>query len=461
MRIRWRLALYAATVTTLALLGFSILLLLLGNASAGNDQERALADAADAAVAEFGALDYEQLRNSVSPFLVDSPESLEAFIVAADETGDVAYTTGTVEGGTPRIPAAVILETLDTGSSVVVSDMGSVEMRMVARPWPASWGGEGVLVAVQPTEVTREQIRTLNAVLWIAGLITLVATTIVGWLVSGRAVRPLADLAETTDEIGATGDLSRRLPAVRAKDEVGRLTSSFNQMLASLDEARRRLAASLDAQRQFVADASHELRSPLTTIRSNAGFLTDRPDAADADRREAIADIAAEAERMSILVDDLLMLARGDEGLEIARRPVDLALMAAEVGRRATRLGIEVDVAQDGSVAVIGDEPSLDRLMWILVDNARKHGAQPIRLEILASPTRAAIRVIDSGGGFPEGSADKVFDRFYRADPARSPAGTGLGLAIARWIAEAHGGTVSAENRSSGGGVVTVDLPRA
>lgn len=461
MRIRWRLALYAATVTMLGLLGFSILLLLLGNASAGDDQERALTEAVESAVEEFGALDLGRLRTSVSPFLVDSPDSMEAFIVVADEGGAVVYATGTVDGESPQVPAAVVLETLNAGASVAVAPMGGEEMRMVARPWPAAWDGDGVLIAVQPTEVTREQIRTLNAVLWIAGLITLVATTIVGWLVSGRAVRPLAELAETTDEIGATGDLSRRLPAVKAKDEVGRLTTSFNGMLAGLEEARQRLAASLDAQRQFVADASHELRSPLTTIRSNAGFLTDRPDADDADRREAIADIAAEAERMSILVDDLLMLARGDEGLELAQRPVDLALVATEVGRRADRLGLDVEIAQEGSVTVIGDEPSLDRLMWILVDNARKHGAQPIRLEILTSPTRAAIRVIDSGAGFPDGSADKVFDRFYRADPARSPAGTGLGLAIARWIAEAHGGTIRAENRTAGGGVVTVDLPRA
>jgi len=130
--------------------------------------------------------------------------------------------------------------------------------------------------------------------------------------VSGRAVRPLADLAETTDEIAATGDLSRRLPSVKANDEVGRLTTSFNAMLASLEETRARLASSLDTQRQFVADASHELRSPLSTIRGNAGFLMDRPDATEEDRNEAIGDISAEADRMSLLVDDLLMLARGD-----------------------------------------------------------------------------------------------------------------------------------------------------
>ena len=461
MRIRFRLALYAASVTFIAVFGFILLLQILGNATSVEDHEEALTLVVVTAMQDYAAIEPELLNGFASPFIVDSPNSLDVFLVVADDVGIVQFSTGLVNRETPHIPAAVILETLSEGESIAVATDNGVEMRMVARPWPETWPGDGVLVAVQPTEFAEQQLRGLAAVLWVAGLITLIATTIVGWLVSGRAVRPLADLAETTDEIAATGDLSRRLPPVKANDEVGRLTTSFNAMLATLEETGVRLEASLDAQRQFVADASHELRSPLTTVRSNAGFLIDRPDATAADRAEAIGDISAEADRMSLLVDDLLMLARGDEGLGLAERPVDLTLLAADIGRRAERLAIDITVAAEDPATVIGDEPTLDRLMWILVDNAAKHGGVPIRLEILTSPTRAAIRVIDSGLGFPEGATGKVFDRFYRADPARSPAGAGLGLSIARWIAEAHDGSISATNRASGGGVVTVDLPKA
>ena len=461
MRIRWRLALYAATVTLIGVVEFVVLMLILGNTASSSDQEKSLATAVDKAVTDFAAVDLEQLLDSIEPFPVDSPESLDVFVAAVDVEGTVRYTTGFVIGNEPDVPAAVILEALDRGSSAAVATNQGVELRMAARPWPNEWSGEGVLVAMQPTAFSEQQLRGLSAVLWIAGIITLIATTIVGWLVSGRAVRPLEKLAETTDAIGATGDLSQRLPPVHAKDEVGRLTLSFNAMLHRLQESQRRLADSLDAQRQFVADASHELRSPLTTIRSNAGFLIDRPNADTVDRDEAIADVAAEADRMTLLVDDLLMLARGDEGFDLVRRPVDLVLVAADVGRRAERRGLDISVHAAGTAMVIGDEATLDRLMWILVDNAAKHGGQPVRLEVLTSDRRAAIRVVDSGPGFPEGAIDKVFDRFFRADPARSPAGAGLGLSIARWIADAHEGTITAANRDAGGAVVTVDIPKA
>ena len=459
MKIRFRLALYAAGVTFISVFGFVVLLLLLGRASSANDHETTLTELVETSVTDFAAIDPDLLGGFVSPFIVDSPNSLDAFIVVADDSGTV-FSTGLVNRDTPAVPAGVVDQALSEGASTAVTPVGGVEMRMVARPWPEVWPGEGALIAVQPTAFAEQQLNGLAAALWIATIITSIVTTIVGWLVSGRAVRPLADLAETTDQIAATGDLSQRLPPVRANDEVGRLTTSFNAMLASLEEASARLATSLDTQRQFVADASHELRSPLTTIRNNSGFLLDRPEANAEDRSEAISDISAEAERMTFLVDDLLMLARGDEGLGLAERPVDLAVLANEVGRRAERAGIEISVEAVPAM-VVGDQPTLDRLMWILVDNAAKHGAQPIRLEVHTNDSRAAIRVIDSGGGFPDGTADKVFDRFFRADPARSPSGSGLGLAIARWVTEAHGGNIAAQNRASGGGIVTVDLPKA
>ena len=191
MRIRWRPALYAATVTLLAVFGFSVLLLILGNASIGQEQEKTLIAAVEIAVEDFGQVDLDQLRVSVSPFLVDSPSSLEVFLIAADAEGRIEYTSGLVGSEEPRIPAAVILEALEDGTSTAVADVRDVEMRMSARRWPSSWSGDGVLVAMQPTEFAQQQLGGLVAVLWVAGIITLIATTIVGWLVSGRAGSPV------------------------------------------------------------------------------------------------------------------------------------------------------------------------------------------------------------------------------------------------------------------------------
>ena len=174
--------------------------------------------------------------------------------------------------------------------------------------------------------------------MWIAAILTLIFSGVVSWLVSGRALRPLRELAATTDEIGETGDLTRRLPSIQSKDEVGTLTHSFNQMLDRVEAAQTHLAESLERQRRFVADASHELRSPLTTIRSNAGFLLDRPEAAQTDRTEALADIEAEASRMAQLVDDLLVLASADSGRPLERHAVDLTTVVHDLERRTAQL---------------------------------------------------------------------------------------------------------------------------
>ncbi len=459
MKIRWRLALYAATVTLVSVLGFATLLVMIGSSTSVSNHEQGLVTAVTTAVEDYAALDLARLKVSVTPFIVDSPNSLDAFFVAVGIEGDVQFSTGLVNQSEPTVPAALVLETLAQGQSIVVAPVHGVEMRMVGAPWPKSWPGEGVLVAIQPTEFAIDQIAGLRTVLSIAGVISVISTTIVGWLVSGRAVRPLTNLAETTDNIAATGDLSQRLPPVRARDEVGRLTASFNGMIASLETAREQLGESLNAQRRFVGDASHELRSPLTTIRNNAGFLMDRPDAKPADRTEAIEDISEEADRMTILVDDLLLLARGDEGSQIVRLPAELGGIAASVVRRADKAGVIVALEVSGEVVVMGDEPKLDRLLWILIDNAAKHGRPPLSLKVEASSKAAIVTMEDSGEGFPVVEPNQVFARFFQVDTSRALGGAGLGLSIAEWITHAHGGVVTASNRESGGGLVRVTIP--
>jgi signal transduction histidine kinase len=335
---------------------------------------------------------------------------------------------------------------------------------VAARKW-SSASDSGIVVAGQTTAFPINQLAGLRAFLIIAAIVTLIVVAIVSWLVAGRAVRPLVTLAKTTELIGATGDLSKRLALSGGHDEVGRLTTSFNAMVARLESSQADLAAALAAQQRFVADASHELRTPLSTIRTNAEFLREHPDAASADRSAAIADVVSEAERMSRLVDGLLVLARADAGVAVERRPVDLRAIATEEARRFQSPGrsrkdpTDVSISSEGSALVSGDADTLGRAIRILLENAFQHGSPPVAITITRRDGRLLLEVRDGGRGLPNGSEERVFERFYRADQARSGEGTGLGLAIARAIAEAHGGSIRATNADGGGAAITIDLP--
>lgn len=452
MRIRVRLALYGATVTAIGMLAFGLLLGLLAGATVPEDQRKNLEEVAIQAAASIEELDAEAI-GEVDPLsVVDLASSTEVFTVVVDQEGTTLYATGTVEGTPPRIPAAVIVEATDTGASdAVLAPRSDISLRIHATPWLGAGGTvQGAVIAGQSTTFEDEQVAGLRAVLWVSGIITLIAASIVAWLVSGRALKPLQELVETTDSIGETGDLSRRLPANKSRDEVGRLTTSFNAMLTELETTQLRLARSLEAQRRFVADASHELRSPLTTIRNNAGFLIDRPDADPSDRREAIADITMEAERMTRLVDDMLTLALADTGAPLGNSPVDISLLLHDAARRAERTDIPISVATSEPAVVMGDGDALERLVWILIDNAAKHGTGDIELQLTTADGHALIEVSDHGPGIPSDQLGRVFDRFHRVDASRSPAGAGLGLAIAREITEAHGGAIAARNHAEG-----------
>lgn len=464
MKIRRRLALYGAGVVALAMLGFGLLLNWLGQATAPVEQDKNLAVLAAQTVEALDAAPIRSLVPTSPPVLVDLAESTEAFVLVRLEDGTVLYSTGQLNGAAPEIRAAVVVEALETGTSVLtIRPADNVELRLHARSWnrPAADIEDAVVVAGQSTEFNEEQLAGLRAVIWGSAIVTTIAAVVVGWLVSGRALRPLRKLAETTDEIGSTGDLSRRLPPVDIDDEVGALTRSFNTMLERVESGQNRLTETLEAQRRFVADASHELRTPLTTIRSNAGFLADRPDAGSKDRAEATADILAESERMSHLVDDLLTLAHADAGRPLSSDPVDLTNLVRELVLQGERNGNPIELDVDAGLIVRGDEAALGRLIRILVDNGRKHGGGAASIEAWEENGAVQLLVADEGPGIPEADIGKIFERFYRSDEARSTTGFGLGLAIAREIAEAHGGTIEAANSPVGGAEFLVTLPRA
>jgi two-component system OmpR family sensor kinase len=243
------------------------------------------------------------------------------------------------------------------------------------------------------------------------------------------------------------------------RDELDRLAATFNEMLTSLEEA-------YCAQQRFVADASHELRAPLTAIQGNLELLRRHPTMPAAERAESLAEVERESSRLTRLVADLLALARADAGMKLSQHSVDLDAIVLESFRAAHQLaqGQKLSLDPFEPVRVRGDADRLKQLVLIMLDNALKYTppGEQVTVGLQCCQASAEIRICDTGVGISGADLPHVFERFYRADPARSrdPGGTGLGLPIARWIVEQHGGTIELQSQLGQGTTVTVRLPR-
>jgi len=393
-------------------------------------------------------------------FATDVNDSSEPLVEVFDPQGTPIYWTETVKGLAPQLPASTLQSaTADRAVPFNATPINGPTMRLYVR----SVGPSGfVLVVGQPLFGIQGQLDALRWFLIAGTFLSLVGAAAASWLVAGRALRPLDAMANTAEDIGRTQDLSRP-PDSGTNDEVGRLQHSFNQMLRQLEDAYQRLRSALIAQRRFVADASHELRTPLTTIRGNIGLLLKREDITSEDRVAALNDIAGESERMSRMVQDLLTLARADAGYHLEKAPVDLRPIVQDVSRQAQTLQPtrRIDLLDGVPATVEGNADAIKQLLWILIDNAFKHTHEDghIEVRLLRNGESAALTVSDDGPGIPAGDLERIFERFYQSDTARSGEGTGLGLAIARWIAREHGGRVYAANNPSGGAAFTVELP--
>jgi signal transduction histidine kinase len=285
-----------------------------------------------------------------------------------------------------------------------------------------------------------------------------VASLGVGWVVAGRVLRPIGRITAVARDIQVT-DLSRRIELPGPEDELKQLADTFDAMLARLD-------AAFAAQRQFTADASHELRNPLAIIRTNVDVALADPNADPEDLRHTIAVVKRASDRMARLVDDLLALARRQEPT-LEHEPVDLGAAVAEASDDfvvpAAARNIVLDRVIDPDVVVTGDRDALKRAVANLLENAVRlapRGSR-IRLATGSEGDRAWIAVTDEGPGIAPEDQPHVFDRFWRADKARSRAdgGTGLGLAIVRQIAESHGGEVRLQSKVGVGSSFVIWLP--
>ncbi|HEY2665750.1 MAG TPA: HAMP domain-containing sensor histidine kinase [Actinomycetota bacterium] len=382
---------------------------------------------------------------------LDATDEARAEVNQAGGLAQIVDASGAVV--TPKVPPfAVPPQALEVAQGRRASSLGIVgsgERRV--RVLSLDLGnGTALELGLQLDELERD-LQILALVLGLVALGGVVLAVVMGWVVARTALAPIDRLSDAIDDVAETADLSRRVQ-VTGRDELARLATDFNHLLAALEQSRL-------LQAQLVADASHELRTPLTSLRTNIEVL-ERADELDPADREALRrDALAQVHELTKLVADVVELARG-EAPEAVREEIELAdlvsttVTRAEVHARAVGVNFDVDVAPS---RVRGAPGRLERAVANLLDNAVKWSPEGGTVEVATTSGRVTVR--DHGPGIPAADLPKVFDRFYRASTARAMPGSGLGLAIVREVVEAEGGTVQAGNHSSGGAVVEIRLP--
>ncbi|MEJ7706106.1 MAG: ATP-binding protein [Nocardioidaceae bacterium] len=370
-------------------------------------------------------------------------------VVASD--GTVLASSASVAGEPP------VVDSVPRPGQIMVIDVdrlpiGEEEAFAVVARGARSPDGEVVVIAAQSLESVQRSTAVIVGLLAAGYPLVLVIVAGACYWVTGRSVAPVEAMRRRVAAITAT-DLSARVPVPGGGDEISHLATTMNNMI-------ERLEAASAAQRRFVADASHELRSPLSTIRATHEIAAAHPDSMQ--WSVAGRDVLAELDRVDRLVGDLLLLARADErGLVLQTRDVDLDDLVLTEVARLRRVGA-VDVSVHAPpVRVVGDPHHLARALRNLTDNAARHAAGRIELQLSQQPRAATIEVVDDGPGIDPADRERVFERFARLDQSRTrdSGGTGLGLAISREIARAHRGDVLVADSSSGARLV-LTLPR-
>jgi len=433
-------------------------------------------------LAATGAFLYVELRASLDESIDESLDARMAELAPGVAEGDADVDAGQIDsderfaqvfdlmgqvlGGTPRIgedallPDGDALGRLSEGRILrfALEDVPGISglTRILAMPVETS-SGRRVLLVGASLEDRDETLREFLIVLLLVGPAALLLTALLGYGLATAALRPVEAMRAEAAAISGS-EPGRHLPLPRSRDEIHRLGETLNEMLD-------RLEAAIERERGFVADASHELRTPLALLKAELELALRRPRSAP-ELEEAIRSAAEETDRLAGLADDLLLLARSDRG-ELAIRPERIRT-ADLLGRVADRFRRHADAAGrpikiDGATGLEleADPRRLEQAVGNLVENALKHGDGSVCLAALEHGSKVELHVRDEGRGFAPEFLPRAFDRFTRADDARSGDGTGLGLTIAAAIARAHGGSAHAENLESGGADVWLSFPKS
>ena len=403
-------------------------------------------------------LSYEDGRPSLGEIdIPGDPLEGEYFVRVFDSSGQVIFDNSAPVGSVP-LDADEVAVALTGSATRESSESSKDQLRILTTPIRQDSGVVGAVQVGLSEGDVQETLTTLLLIIAVADPLTLLVASAGGVFLAGRALAPIDRLTRVARQITAE-DLSQRLDLDLPDDEVGRLARTFDEMIGRLDEAFKR-------QRRFTADASHELRTPLTAIKGQAEVALQR-DREPAEYRQVLEAVNHEVDRLIKLVGSLLTLARADEGrIPIAREPVDLQGVAGDAVEQVRPLAasrnVSIGVQPGPDIRLVADQDLLLQLILNLLDNAIKFtpGGGSVGVSWALEGGQALIRVSDSGPGIPVEHLPHIFERFYRADNARTrvEGGAGLGLSICRWIAEAHGGAIVAENAPGGGATFTVRL---
>lgn len=444
IRARLTLAFAIAMAIVLAAIGAFLYVRL------GSSLDEAIDESLQARTTEIAALPTfpEQVRADGDPD--------ERFVQVLSGEGEVLGGSAQLRS-TPLLDTSQLARVVDTGgSSFELDDVPGIDGRTRVLATAKATGVETqVLLVGASLEDRDDAVQELLALLLVAAPIALLVASLLGYGLATLALRPVESMRAEAAAISAA-ELGRRLPVPESRDEISRLGKTLNAMLA-------RLEAALERERGFVADAGHELRTPLALLKAELDLALRRP-RSEAELAAAIRSAADETDRLSQLAEDLLLLARSDRlQLPLQREPVRVAALLDTVASRFEHIargdGRAIEVDGESALVITVDRTRVERALGNLVDNALGHGEGVVRLSAEERDGTVELHVRDEGAGFPDDFLPRAFDRFTQADGARTGAGTGLGLAIAEAVAAAHGGSAHAANRDGGGGNVWLSLP--
>jgi heavy metal sensor kinase len=456
--VRTRLTLWYAGVLTLSLIAFAVLVYYAAAGIFYTRQDELLRSTAETVASAYvQELGEERSVAKANDVVLAQMVFPNRYVEVADAEGRVVAWSSNLTGHPLVLPTQTLSEARQRGSSFVVLN----NLRVAVVPLSPDRNKQlGFAIVAEPLSVVEEGLRRLRRDFFAGVPLILLLATLGGYFLSRKSLSPIALMNDQTERITAE-NLSSRLDVSNPRDEVGRLATTINALLARLD-------AAFSEQQRFIADASHELRTPLAVLRGETEVALEK-ERATSDYKESLALIKDEAERLSRIVENLFILAgQPVDAPALMKEPLRLSELVAECVRAAQVLATRKDLRlsvddASSSVTLNGDDELLKRMLLNLLDNAVKYtpAGGEIIVALSSENGNARIVVTDTGIGIPAEDQPRIFDRFYRVDKARSRAlgGAGLGLSIARWIVEAHGGSLSVESALGRGSAFTVELP--
>jgi two-component system OmpR family sensor kinase len=461
--VRGRLTLYYVSVLAAALIIVgAVIYVLLARALFVRVDENLVAGLGIAATSLSNDLDEGQDYQDAARSTVAEQASAAQMLAVYDNKGGALAESRRDPDLDIALPPVAALSDSDVLMQTVLESDGDDRHRLAWRKVSLP-SAEYIVVVGADLDPMDEELAFLRGILAYVMPVALVLAAIGGSFLARRSLAPVVAMADRARRIGVE-NLSERLPVANPRDELGHLAETFNELLG-------RLEASLLQQRRFMADASHELRTPVTTTRTAAAVALQQQHRDETDYRDTLKIVEEQAARLSRVVDDLFTLARADSGsYPVRSTPMYLDEVVDEVVRAARVVAATRNVAVESTVvpsaAFTGDEELIRRMIVNLVDNAVRHtpAGSSVRVELDETDSGFAIAVKDQGAGVPVEIRSQIFERFFRGDMSRSLVsqdGAGLGLALARWIARAHGGDVVLARSSPSGSTFVISLPQS